>query len=69
MARSDKAARRFWLLQAVRLLGIAMVLCGAMAVAGRLGLNEAQGAVLFVGGAVTFFGVPVLLSKHWQLKE
>ena len=69
MAQRDLAMGRFWLLQLVRLIGIVMVLAGAMAVAGRSGLNEAQGAVLMVGGGVAFFFIPILLSKHWKSKE
>ena len=60
--------RRFWILQALRLFGLGMALAGAMAVAGTLNLNEAQGAVLLIGGAVAFFLLPVLMAKHWKAK-
>lgn len=69
MAQRDPAIGRFWLLQLVRLIGVVMVLTGAMAVAGRIGLSEGQGAVLMVGGGVAFFFIPILLSKHWKTKE
>ncbi len=63
------AMRRFWILQGLRLIGLGMALAGAMAVAGTLDLNEAQGAVLLIGGAVAFFLLPVLMAKHWKAKR
>ena len=63
------AVRRYWTLQALRLAGLAMALAGAMAIAGTLALNEAQGAVLFIGGAVAFFLLPALMAKHWRSGE
>lgn len=61
--------RRFWILQGLRLAGLALTLAGAMAIAGTLDLNEAQGAVLLIGGAAAFFLLPVLMAKHWKAKE
>jgi len=62
------AAKRFWILQGLRLAGLGLALAGAMAIAGTLDLNEAQGAVLLIGGAVAFFLLPVLMAKHWKAK-
>ena len=64
-----RTARRFWTLQGLRLLGLALSLAGAMALAGTLDLNQAQGAVLLIGGAVAFFFLPVLMVKHWKAGE
>lgn len=64
-----RAARRFWIVQGLRLLGLTLALAGAMAVAGTLDLNQAQGAVLLIGGAVAFFFLPVLMAKHWKASE
>ncbi|MDG6077996.1 hypothetical protein E3U23_02130 [Erythrobacter litoralis] len=62
------AMRRFWILQGLRLAGLGLALAGAMAIAGTLNLNQAQGAVLLIGGAVAFFFLPVLMAKHWKAK-
>lgn len=69
MSAPEPAAKRFWILQLVRLSGVGLVLLGMAGFANRLGLNEAQGIVLIVGGFVAFFGFPVLLTKHWKTRE
>ncbi|MEL7689101.1 hypothetical protein [Citromicrobium bathyomarinum] len=59
------AARRYWMLQFIRLGGIFVTFTGAMMVAGRIDGGE-LGPVLFVAGPLLFFAVPVLLAKHWK---
>ena len=66
MSDEDKAARRFFLLQAIRLSGVVLILLGAMTLAGTLAWPQMVGVVLLVGGAVDFFLMPVLLAKHWK---
>ena len=66
MSNEDTAARRFFLLQAIRLSGVVLILLGAMTLAGVTGWPDMVGAVLLVGGAVDFFFIPVLLAKHWK---
>lgn len=66
MSDESKAARRYWILQLIRLGGLVMVVAGAMSVAGTLPISEGQGAVLMVAGVVEFFFIPLLLSKHWK---
>lgn len=68
-AQERRTLCRFLILQGLRLAGLAMALAGAMAIAGTLPLNEAQGAVLLIGGAVAFFFLPVLMAKHWKTRE
>ena len=62
----DRAAKRFFLLQAIRLSGVVLILLGVMTLAGTMAWPELVGVVLLVGGAVDFFFLPVLLAKHWK---
>ncbi len=64
--RPDPAAKRFWLLQAVRLSGMAMVVFGAMILAGTLAAPAALGVVLLVGGMLEFFFLPAILARKWK---
>ena len=61
----ERAARRYWLLQFIRLAGIFVTFTGAMMVADRIE-GGAFGPILFVAGPLLFFIVPVLLAKHWK---
>ena len=68
-AEESIAARRYWALQFVRLAGIFLTFTGAMMVADRIALNdwgETLGPILFIGGPLLFFIVPVLLAKKWK---
>jgi hypothetical protein len=67
--RDDLAARRFWILQFMRLTGLALVLAGAMILAGRIEQSQAVGAALLVIGALDFFAMPVLLARRWKSDE
>ncbi|MFA6219293.1 MAG: hypothetical protein WC692_05900 [Erythrobacter sp.] len=69
MDRDDLAARRFWILQFMRLTGLALVLAGAMILAGRIEQSQAVGAALLVIGALDFFAMPVLLARRWKSDE
>ena len=59
------AARRYWTLQFIRLVGIFVTFTGAMMVVGRIE-GGTLGPILFVAGPLLFFAVPVLLAKHWK---
>ncbi len=67
-ADEERAARRYWLLQFIRLAGIFVTFTGAMMVADRIG-GGALGPILFVAGPLLFFIVPVLLAKHWKRQK
>lgn len=69
MDQDERAARRFWLLQFMRLSGLALVLVGAMILAGTIEQSEAVGAALFVIGAVDFFVMPIVLARRWKSDE
>ena len=64
----ERAARRYWLLQFIRLAGIFVTFTGAMMVAGRIE-GGAFGPILFVAGSLLFFIVSVLLAKHWKRQK
>lgn len=65
----DPAARRFALLQLVRLGGVALALAGALILAGRWDAPQALGAVLLLAGALDFFFVPRYLARQWRSPE
>ncbi|XAP79697.1 hypothetical protein ABC955_07995 [Citromicrobium bathyomarinum] len=67
-AREERAARRYWLLQFIRLAGIFVTFTGAMMVAGRIE-GGTLGPILFAAGPLLFFIVPVLLAKHWKRQK
>ncbi len=67
-ADEERAARRYWLLQFIRLAGIFVTFPGAMMVADRTE-GGALGPTLFVAGPLLFFIVPVLLAKHWKRQK
>lgn len=66
MEGTDPAARRFWLLQAVRLSGIGLAALGALIVAGRIALPSALGMVLIVTGAFEVFLLPAIIARRWK---
>ena len=61
-----KAKRRFFLMQACRLVALGCALRGVYALAER-GLNRPElGTPLLLVGAIGFFAVPVFLSRRWK---
>ncbi len=66
MDRHDPAMRRFWLLQAVRITGVALAMLGALILAGRIAQSPAVGTALLVIGAVDFLILPMVLAKRWK---
>lgn len=66
MSERDPAAARFWALQAMRLVGLAMVLVGVTIIAGKLPADPEFGYLLMVLGAVGYFFFPILLKRRWR---
>ena len=62
----SSAARRYWTLQFIRLAGILITMFGALKVVGEGQSDGMLGPVMFVGGALLFFAVPLLLAKKWK---
>lgn len=62
----DPARNRFFVLQAVRMAGVAMVLTGLAITQGAIDLPQAAGVVLVAAGFIDVFFVPRLLAKKWK---
>jgi hypothetical protein len=64
----EQAKKRFFLLNFVRLIGLAMVLFGVANIAGKIlpELSPLLGQGLLVMGAIEFFVVPVFIKKMWR---
>lgn len=60
------AARRYWLLQFIRLGGLALVLIGAAIATYRIDAPMAAGAAAMIAGVACFFFVPRTLAKMWK---
>lgn len=69
MADDRLAAQRFWVMQALRLSGMALVIFGAMILGGRIAQSEAVGAALLAVGVVDFFVIPLVLAHRWKSGE
>lgn len=67
---SDPAQGRFIVIQLVRMVGVAMVLCGVLLQAGRIealrGVPAAIGYVLIVIGLLDVFVMPQVLARKWR---
>lgn len=66
MTGSDPARARFFILQLVRLVGVAMVLGGLAITQGAIDLPPAIGVVLIALGFVEVFFLPRLLARQWK---
>ena len=62
----DLARRRFGIINAVRLAGIAMLLIGIAILSDALGLPDVVGYALVAVGAIDTFLVPTLLARRWS---
>lgn len=60
------AAKRYTVMNLVRLAAIPAVVAGLAIAQGVLDLPNALGIVLAAGGLFTFFFVPALLAKRWK---
>lgn len=63
---SDPARGRFFILQLVRLVGVAMVLSGLAITQGAIDLPPAVGVLLVAAGFVEVFFIPRLLARQWK---
>src|SRR5690606_5483298 len=63
---SDPAQLRFFVIQAQRFIGVALVLLGITIVYRRIDLPEAAGYVFIAAGLVDAFIVPTLLARRWK---
>lgn len=63
------ARRRFAIINAVRLSGIAMLLTGIATLSDAIGLPDAVGYVLVAAGAVGTFLAPTLLARRWSSRH
>lgn len=62
----DPARARFFILQLVRLAGVAMVLTGLAITQGAIDLPQSVGVALVALGFVEVFFVPRLLARKWK---
>ncbi|MGN6496225.1 MAG: hypothetical protein ACTHK5_02650 [Tsuneonella sp.] len=62
----DPAKARFFVLNGVRVSGVAMVLFGIVVARGTLGLPAAAAYALIGVGLVDVFVIPQLLARRWR---
>ncbi len=67
----DPAARRFFVLQAARLTGVALVVLGIIASKGTalLFIGEDLGYAMMGLGLLILFFVPVWLARKWRSEQ
>jgi len=66
MSEADPARRRLFTIQAVRIGGVACVVLGMLASAGRLSSPTALGYPLIAIGLVGVFVLPPYLVRKWR---
>lgn len=62
----DRAKRRFFIIQALRWSGLALVLVGLAATRGRMPLPESAGYALVIIGLVDALILPSVLARRWK---
>ena len=62
----DPAKRRFLAIQALRWIGVALMLVGLLALYQRIGLPRALGYPLVPLGLATALIAPKLLARRWR---
>ena len=65
----QQAARRFAIIQCVRIGGIALLLAGIAGLAEALAISREVAAVLVVAGALATFLAPTLLARRWSTRN
>ncbi|UAB79084.1 hypothetical protein INR77_05185 [Erythrobacter sp. SCSIO 43205] len=63
------AAKRYTVMNIVRLASIPAVLLGIAIAQGAIELPYALGVVLAIAGLLAFFFVPALLAKRWKASD
>lgn len=67
MAENDDAARnRYFVIQAARIAGVAMVIVGILIVRGRIAEAAWAGYVILAVGLIDVFAAPMLLARKWR---
>lgn len=62
----DPAAARFFVIQIVRLTGIALAVLGLVVLGGRLEWPKLAGVGLLVAGLFDAMAVPLILARKWK---
>lgn len=65
-AEPDRAKARFFIIQAVRLSGIAIVFFGLLVLAGKVPVPKIAGYPITGVGIIDAFIVPIFLSRAWK---
>jgi hypothetical protein len=65
-AAEAEARQRYFILNAVRFSGIALVMLGLAIARGMLPLPWLVGAVLALAGLLEFFFLPPIIAKRWK---
>ena len=63
------AARRYMMMNLMRVIAILIVITGIASAQGALPLPYALGVVLAVGGLVGFFFAPPMMVRHWKEQD
>ena len=63
---TDPARARFFILQALRLSGVALAVLGVAVIAGKLPLPAVAGYVLLLAGVADAMILPPVLARKWR---
>lgn len=66
MNQPDPAQARFFIIQGLRLSGVALAVAGVAVIAGKLPLPEVAGYVLLLAGVADALVVPSVLARKWR---
>lgn len=62
----DLARTRYFVITATRALGVAIVLVGFLALAGKIGIPAPAGYAFVAFGLIDVFWVPLILARKWR---
>jgi hypothetical protein len=62
----DLAKKRFFIVQMVRLSGVAIAMIGLLTIAGKIDLPREAGIALFIVGLIEAMLLPTLLVRNWK---
>lgn len=62
----DLAKQRFFIMQAIRWAGVAMILLGLLILRGEIDWHPALGWALLINGMVDVFVLPPILARRWR---
>ena len=69
MNNDDLAKQRFFLLSAIRLLSVAIIVVGLLALAGKIAMPRPAGAAFAVFGLLEFLFLPLFLARKWKTPD